>query len=198
MAPHPEEMKMKKIPTLFLRDIGGYPQLVTRDVDPRCEWVIDGDGKATRKFNGMCAMFRDGKLYKRLQVKSGKLAPADFELLQTDEKTGKAVGWVPVGDSAGDQYFREAAASARARDGLVPDGTYELVGPKVQNNSEGYFAHRLLPHGEERCAAPRTFDALKVWLSYENIEGVVWHHPDGRKAKIKKQDFGLPRVPAGA
>ena len=24
-----------------------------------------------------------------------------------------------------------------------------------------------------------------------DIEGIVWHHPDGRMAKIKRRDFGL-------
>lgn len=26
-----------------------------------------------------------------------------------------------------------------------------------------------------------------------NVEGVVWHHPDGRMVKIKTRDFGLTR-----
>ena len=28
-----------------------------------------------------------------------------------------------------------------------------------------------------------------------NIEGIVWHHPDGRMVKIKARDFGLPWPP---
>jgi hypothetical protein len=40
---------------------------------------------------------------------------------------------------------------------------------------------------------PRDFDGLRDWLSLVNIEGLVWHHPDGRMAKIKLRDFGLKR-----
>jgi len=38
---------------------------------------------------------------------------------------------------------------------------------------------------------PRTFDAMKDYLSRNVIEGIVWHHPDGRMAKIKRKDMGL-------
>jgi len=40
---------------------------------------------------------------------------------------------------------------------------------------------------------PRTFDALREYLRGRDIEGVVWHHPDGRLVKIKGKDFGLRR-----
>lgn len=36
---------------------------------------------------------------------------------------------------------------------------------------------------------PRTFEAIKERLYAEKIEGVVWHHPDGRMVKIKRKDF---------
>jgi hypothetical protein len=28
----------------------------------------------------------------------------------------------------------------------------------------------------------------------QDMEGIVFHHPDGRKAKIKKRDFGQKRA----
>jgi hypothetical protein len=37
--------------------------------------------------------------------------------------------------------------------------------------------------------APRDFDALAVWLRANPYEGIVWHHQDGRMAKIKARDF---------
>lgn len=42
---------------------------------------------------------------------------------------------------------------------------------------------------------PRTVSELRDWLSSRDIEGLVFQHPDGRMAKIKKRDFGLPRKP---
>lgn len=180
---------MKKIPTLFVRDFAGDPRLVTREVNPACQWVIDGEGMPTRKFDGTCAMVRAGKLYKRREIKPGQEIPADFELVGTDDETGKSVGWVPVGDGPEDRWFREAAKPEQ-------DGTYELVGPKVQGDPEMSFIHQFVPHGIWALwDCPSTFDDLRDWLAMQDIEGVVWHHTDGRMAKIKKRDFGLPRKP---
>jgi len=36
-------------------------------------------------------------------------------------------------------------------------------------------------------------EGLREWFKGRDIEGLVFHHPDGRMAKIKKRDFGLKR-----
>ena len=77
------------------------------------------------------------------------------------------------------------------------DGTYELVGPKVQGNVEHEEKHRLVPHTTAALAfhedVPRTFEGIQEWMRGKDIEGIVFHHPDGRMAKIKLRDFGIPR-----
>jgi hypothetical protein len=40
-----------------------------------------------------------------------------------------------------------------------------------------------------------TFDELRDYLSEGSIEGIVFHHNDGRMAKIKCRDFGIPWPP---
>jgi hypothetical protein len=50
---------MQKIPTLYLRDKTN-PKRVTREVDPDCKWVLDGEGVATEKFDGSACLVRDG------------------------------------------------------------------------------------------------------------------------------------------
>lgn len=183
---------MKKIISLFQRNYDG-DRLVRDEVVPGAEWVLAGEGVATRKFDGTCCMFRDGKLYKRYEVKPGKQPPADFEPAnEVDEITGKQQGWRPVGDGPDDQYHREAWGCMTIED--VKDGTYELIGPKIQGNPEHSGIHRLVPHGQEHCDAPRTFEALKEWLPRSGYEGIVWWHPDGRMVKIKCKDFGLERL----
>ncbi len=114
--------------------------------------------------------------------------PADFELAQFDEETGKAVGWVPViADNPDDRYHLEAFSL-----GGIADATYELMGPKVQGNKGGLSTYVLVPHGREPIAdVPRSFEGLRAWLETNLIEGVVWHHTDGRAAKIKRRDFGF-------
>ncbi|HEX2598113.1 MAG TPA: DUF5565 family protein [Terriglobales bacterium] len=177
---------MRKIPTIFVRDLSKQPALVIPEWVPGCEWVRDGEGVPTRKWDGTSVMIRAGKMYKRRELRDGEPAPAYFERVGTDDNTGKTVGWVPVGDGPDDKYHREANCTN------PPDGTYELVGPKINGNRDKFPDHRLVEHGDAELAyVPRQFDSLKAWLETQNIEGVVWHHPDGRMAKIKRRDFGL-------
>lgn len=177
---------MIKIPTIFVRDLSKQPALVISDWVPGTEWVRDGEGIATRKWDGTSCLIRGGKLYKRRELRPGDVAPPDFESLGTDKNTGKTVGWVPVGDGPEDRWHREAPHPGH-------DGTFELVGPKIQGNKDRFDSHVLVAHGYPTIEPDpiRTFDGLRDWLAGTNIEGIVWHHPDGRMAKIKRRDFGL-------
>jgi hypothetical protein len=115
-----------------------------------------------------------------------------FELADHDDETGKTVGWVPFEPAnPSDRYHAEAFGNG-AR---FANGTYELVGPKVQGNPEGYEKHTLVPHSALAMTEqpPRDFDGLCAWLTGRDIEGVVFHNPDGRMAKIKLRDFGIKR-----
>lgn len=181
---------MNKIPTIFVRDIGKQPALVTAVWSEGCEWVRDGEGMATRKYDGTSCMVRAGKLYKRRELRAGDRRPADFESLGTDENTGKTVGWVPVGDGPEDRWHREAIANESV---LAYNGTYELLGPKIQGNKDARTQHVLQAHRMARTypLAPHDFEGIKCFLAENVIEGLVWHHPDGRMAKIKRRDFGL-------
>lgn len=185
---------MQKIPTMFERDWNGNRSLVVDQIHAGCEWVANGEGVATQKLDGTCCMVRSGKLYKRRELREGEATPDSFEEVGKDEETGKRVGWVPVGDGPEDKWHRQAFRPE------LPDGTYELIGPKVQGNPEAVDAHMLVSHNATRDYAdvPRTFNELRDWLAGKNIEGIVWHHPDGRMAKIKLRDFGLKRAKTNA
>lgn len=182
---------MKKIISLFQRNYT-TDNLVRDEITPGAEWVVDGEGVATIKWDGTCCLIRGGKLFKRYDAKHGKKPPADFEPAQEpDPKTGHWPGWVPVGDGPNDQWHRQAFAPHA--DGVVTleDGTYELVGPKIGINPHQLQSHIFIRHGIAKADAPRTFAELKAWFATQDIEGLVWHHPDGRMVKIKKRDFGL-------
>ncbi|MES2597799.1 MAG: DUF5565 family protein [Verrucomicrobiota bacterium] len=179
---------MKKISSLFQRDYEGT-RLVLDKVVPGSEWVLAGEGQATRKYDGTCCMIRDGQLYKRFDCTQGREPPEGFIAAQEpDPTTGHWPGWLPVGDGPEDGWHREALTTA----GSLTDGTYELCGPKIQGNPDGFDTHILVPHGKEILDAPRDFNGLKSWLESLTIEGVVWHHPDGRMVKIKRRDFFKP------
>jgi hypothetical protein len=194
---------MRKIPTLFRRDENDR-RYVTREVNPDCRWVLDGEGVATRKLDGTCCLVEGGTFFKRYEVKKGKSAPAGFvPANDVDAETGKQAGWVPVGEGPDDRYHREAWDAWQSGHGTVsPDGTYELLGPKVQGNPESYPAHALVSHAtgtgfDADVPEPtRDFDGLRDWLltvaASQGFEGIVWHHSDGRMAKLKRRDFAPP------
>ena len=178
---------MRKIPTLFRRDPAD-PKRVTSEVHPDCAWVIAGAGRPTRKYDGTCVLLDpDGTWWARREVKPGKTAPDGYRPVMTDETTGKTVGWEPIGQSAFAHFHTEALAEEDER----RPGTYELIGPKVNRNPEGADAHRLVRHETVGTLdTPRDHDGLREWLlAHPGYEGIVWHHPDGRMAKLKRRDF---------
>lgn len=181
---------MKKIPTLFVRDFENNTRLVKEEINPEAQWVIDGEGVATRKYDGTCCLIENGKLWKRYEVKKGKEEPLGFRLADHDTTTGKKQGWVEVGNGNEDKWHREACGGNPDKVDL-PDGTYELIGEKIQGNPEKVEGHKLVAHVEadQYPDVPRTFNEIKEWLKDKEIEGLVFHHPDGRMAKIKKRDF---------
>jgi hypothetical protein len=190
---------MRKIQTVFERDWDGDRRYVLPQVVPACEWVINGEGVPTRKYDGTCVMYDGTAWWARREVKAGKAEPPGFVALEPDAETGKTVGWEPVERSGFYRWF----ADARAQWAYPEPGTYELIGPKVNGNPEDAQQHVLIRHSwaqnldeEQIDDVPRDFDGLAAWLHAHRYEGLVWHwpQPDGsvKMAKIKKRDFRAP------
>lgn len=175
---------MQKIPTMFVRDesINGHP--VTNQIKLECRWVLDGEGVATVKMDGTNVKIEDGVLLKRQKPKERDYDEASYVPC---ERANPADRWAFEAFDAGHQG----------------NGIYELVGPKIQGNPQQHASHtliRVVPSSPRlECIDSeirsvfygRTFDGLKKWLTEHPIEGVVFHHPDGRMAKIKRRDFAL-------
>lgn len=179
---------MKRIPTLFLRD---ERHQITPEVDPDCQWVIDGEGIATVKWDGTACLMREGRLYRRYRVRRDQTVPLGWFAADGAIEHG----WLPIGDGPADRYHRKALAGSHPNSDIAcgVEGTYELVGPHVQGNPYDLPHHRLWRHGFSTIKAPTDFDMLRTFLGFHPREGIVWHHPDGnsRMAKIKRRDFGL-------
>lgn len=186
---------MKKIVSLFQRNYEGDYK-VRNEVVPGSEWVINGEGVATRKWDGTAVLIKDGKGYRRYGAKCGKKIPPNFVPAQPepDPKTGFWPGWVPA-DGRASIYIQEAIEKAVLEYPQgIPDGTYEACGPSIGGkhgiNPENLTSHILVRHGEDLVFdCPRNFIDLMDYLRDKSIEGIVWHHPDGRMVKIKKSDF---------
>lgn len=204
---------MKKIPSLFVRDWEGDHKALP-EITPGCDWVLSEISTviATLKWDGTCVMFRGGQMFKRFDrkrphhTKPWKVPPEGWEACNpepaSDSKTKHWTGWTPVTSDKGDQWHRAALAAALVH-GFPEDGTYELCGPGINSNPEGFATLVLIPHGN-RVVNPWAFwnvlptlgstahAAIRRWLQVNVCEGVVFRHPDGRMCKVKRSDFGIP------
>ena len=192
---------MKKIPTLYQRDPATNLKHVLNEPHPDCLWVLAGEGTPTYKWDGTAVLIDDHyQPWKRREVKAGKPIPDGFREETHDLTTNKRTGWIPLDpDDKSNRWHFEALTGHLTPAGSVElaPGTYELIGPKVQGNPHGFRDHMLMPHGAGPDLSPPTsFDELGQWLhavdtnmAPAGFEGIVWHHPDGRMAKIKVRDF---------
>jgi hypothetical protein len=190
---------MRKIPTIFLRDEQDR-RYVTDVVDPRCAWVFTDRGVVgTRKYDGTCVMLDDnGNWWARREIKAGKDIPDDFIESEHDGTTGKTVGWEPIARSSFARWhaeaLREADENVEEPGGWKP-GTYELIGPKVNGNPEGYEDHWLIRHADAEVCMSGTItvdgvrERVRELHERDGQEGIVFVHPDGRMAKLKGRDF---------
>lgn len=180
---------MRKTPTLYLRDMENRGKL-TSTPNPACQWVFDGEGVATRKYDGTCVMLdSDHYWWTRREVKPRRVAPVGYQLLDIDPNTHKQIGWEPASNSPFYWFLNEAA---RICGPIWQPGTYELCGPHINGNPEGYDQPTLIRHADAEIIdnVPTGFDALNEFLRTFPHEGIVWHHEDGSMAKIKRRDFG--------
>lgn len=183
---------MRKIPTLFVRDARFK---VTEVPHPDCAWVFAGEGKATEKLDGTNI---------RLTLRAGQVVRV--EKRRNPSKIQKAQGihepWYIDADPYGpaDRFIFEAVQNTEVQ--AWPDGEHaaEALGPKIQGNPLALTQHQCLafnlfaPVYED---VPRDFAGLRAFLeTLPSIfqpgvlaEGLVFHHPDGRRAKIKRKDF---------
>lgn len=183
---------MKKIPCLFVRDFTDKRNpILTREVTPGCEWVLAGEGTASRKWDGTACAVISGILYKRYDAKRGKAAPEGaIPCSEPDPVTGHHPHWLKVGDEPESKWHR--AAWHRLTQPLE-DGTYELCGPHFSANPERVLGDdAFFRHGLDVRNPPRDFDGLGSFLASEEIEGLVFAHEDGRMCKIRRDDYGLP------
>lgn len=186
---------MKKIPGIFPRNVRKGGNYNTATVSPGVDWVFRGEGIATQKFDGTACAIIGGALYKRYDYKksSQKLPTGAIPCQESaDTKTGHWPHWIPVNHGSPEDWIHTEAWNLNGD--TLEDGTYELCGPKVNGNPENLEDHRLIKHGSVVLTdVPLKLEQLRKYLKNADIEGIVFHHPDGRMAKITKVGFGMQR-----
>ena len=194
---------MKKTPNVFV--MNRETMTVENVVKPGCEWVLNGEGVATVKFDGTSTLWKDGILWKRYDRKLNKTAnrrlkngePLSIDMFKEppegfvpceenpDPVTFHWPGWTPL--TIHDKWHWEGLEGAT---GLIDGKTYELVGPTLASNVYCLEKHELWEHGSKVVDLPVvTFETIKAYLIANKEEGLVFHHPDGRVAKIRRKDM---------
>ena len=180
---------MKKIPCLFERKFDGNHVVETIPVvTPGMEWVLQGKGIATVKFDGSCCAILNGEFYRRYDAKAGKTPPRDaIPCCKPDPITGHWPHWLKCTDRKADKWYWEAYNNT------LPDkdGTYEAVGPHFQGNPYGLEKDILVPHGQRVVDVTRTFEGIRGYLGMHPIEGLVFWKDGKPRCKIKRTDFGF-------
>lgn len=188
---------MQKILSLYMRDPDTNLKYVSREVNPKAAWVLaePTHTRATVKWDGTCTLLdAHGQWWSRHQLRPGKTAPGIYHPVETDPITGKTQGWIPAEMGSFKRQLADALTNAEEEGEHLTPGTYELIGEKVQSNPHGLPYVTLVRHGDATLVdVPTDYDVLAEWLRMMNrtgyLEGVVWHHDDGRMAKIKTRDF---------
>ena len=182
---------MNKIETIFERDSNFK---VTPQVRKGTEWVFGGEGIATEKLDGTNV---------RLTVKSGKVIRVEKRRnpSRAEKAQGEEPGYIDASaeDPQDKHIFRAVAGTDVAG---WDDGAWscEAVGPKIQGNPLGLEVPTCYPFISKPTIIPdvvRSYEGLKqLFFDFHSRyspghkgEGIVFHHPDGRMAKIKVRDF---------
>ena len=201
---------MKKISTLYKKSPDDL-SVVINEVNEENSWVFS-EGIPTRKWDGSACMIKNGRLYKRLDVKLWKKKRGKvIKFTEEQLKAKKPIGAIPCQDAdkisghhphwvlcdrdkPEDKYHFEAFDHLE----VWEDGTYELIGEKINGNHEKVKGHMLIPHGEDVLPLyDFSFESIRTFLSNPklDIEGIVFHNKnDGRMCKIRKCDFGIKRI----
>lgn len=195
-----EEAIMKKIPTLFERIYENHSiKEILPNVTPGMEFVLEGKGDATIKFDGSCCAIINGKFYVRYDAKNGKPVPKNAIKCQdkADPITGHFPCWIPYDDTnPGQKWFGKALENSTALGTVaLPDGTYEAIGPHFNGNMYKLDEDTLVKHGIHKIDVPRTFEGIKKYLEEHYIEGIVFWLDGEPKCKIKRSDFGFSWQP---
>lgn len=182
---------MKKIPTLFKRIYENHKVVdITPDVTEGMEWVLEGEGVATVKYDGSCCAIINGEFYKRYDAKKSRKAPEGaIPCCEPDPITGHHPHWVKVDENnPADKWFLYALKHTPLSGDC--DGTYEAIGLHFNGNPYKMGIDTLVPHGHYFVAIDRSFEGIKQYLKENYIEGIVFWKDGEPQCKIKRSDFG--------
>lgn len=159
---------MKQIPRLFVRVDDDGALYTTEMVTPGCEWVIEGEGVATEKVDGVLCAIIEGELFR--------------------EDDGG--GWFELNGRT--ELDRNLVHALNNTPWVRDDGTCEAVGVHFKSNPYGLDDDFLERHGRiKHLNCPRDFAGIREYLRTHDIEGIVWYRGNGEMCVVDREDFGF-------
>ena len=186
---------MPKLSSPFVRKMVGEDYIVTNEIEKGMEWVFEDESvMAIEKLHGTNV---------GILIKEGAVT-AIFNRTERIPFITKGKSWIVKGilNSKVKGYLE-----------FLGDGQHfgELIGPKVNGNPYKLDEHLWIPfsgfcqkHLKYKCWGeyPKTFESISKWFeelmplyasmkgSREGfVEGIVFTHPDGRMAKLRRDMF---------
>lgn len=186
---------MKKIPTLFYRDPNQL-NWVSQDINPEAEWVL------SQRSQCVATLKKDGA---NVQVVVGPIAVTLHKRRnpsRREKQEGMHPRYVPCNrNDPADKHLFAALDATDFSDWQEGKHSCEALGPKIQGGVES-DTPELYPFEDdpdfvtdpiyEGMTPEEAWFALEEFFETREIEGIVWHHNDGRMAKIKRRDFNHP------
>ena len=188
---------MEKIECPFIRKLmpnGDY--IVTPEINPGYEWVFEDESvMAIEKLHGT----------------NVSIVIQEGTVISVFNRTER----IPF-INKGKRYITEGVLNAKEKGYLefLGDGQHfgELIGPKINGNPYKLDTHLFIPfsgfcqkHLKYKCWGkyPKTFESIREWFKelmplYASmqgdrekgfVEGIVFTHPDGRMAKLRRDMF---------
>lgn len=182
---------MKRPPCAFVRN----EQTGLATIQPAVPWFAQGHGFATRKWDGIPYLIEWSDEHSAYLAYRGVTLdpdePIPIKLKQTsDAGVVPVTGWISVGN-AESPLFETITADIQAGRKFAP-GTYELCGPGIKDNHEGFDQVGLIKHDlitYLRC--PRVLDDLIMFMIQHPSEGLVWKYGE-QYCQLTRHDVGLP------
>lgn len=199
-------MEIKDYPKLecpFIREMRGEHYIITGEINPGYEWIFEDGVRAVDKLHGtnLCVI-----------VKDGKIASIDN---RTQRLVDSAYG-LPVRLKGMAPRAYEGVIHALEKEHYVKylkEGRNygELIGPRINGNLHGLDRHLFVPFDYlfESChwkswvqnKYPKDLGSISNWfttlpslfsqkMKHDGLaEGLIFYHPDGRRAKLRRDHF---------
>lgn len=184
---------MDKIPTIYERD---ERFSVIAKYKPECDWVKNGEGIPTEKIDGTNI---------RVTIKDHKIIAVEKRRNpnRKEKEQGVQPRYVPASENdPSDKWIFACVKNFEPDKYKLKDGQYpcEAYGHKIQGDPLKIGTNKLYfftVNPQKFINVPLDYNNLKDYIktlySAFNLkvlaEGIVFHHKDGRMAKIKRKDF---------